>query len=167
MKNQLKTAIYPGSFDPITFGHLDIIKRAAKLFDRFVVAVAHDTKKTTLFHIDERVRLAQLEIQKLHDIKNIEVKPFQGLLVNFVKSEGASVIARGLRGVSDFEYEFQMSYINHKLAPNTTTILFPATANTHYISSSSVKEIARLNGRLDGLVSTEIADELKRRFSEV
>jgi len=154
------TAIYPGTFDPITFGHIDIIKRAAKIFPNLVVAVAEDTLKSPLFLMEDRVEMVHNEIAKLK-VGEIEVMSFKGLLVDFVKSQQGSVIIRGLRAASDFEYEFQMSYMNHKIAPDIATVFIPANENGHFISSRFVKELARLGGDISGFVSKEIAEKLR------
>lgn len=165
MENK-KVAIYPGTFDPITFGHLDIIARSAKIFEQVIVAVAQDTKKSTHFSLEERVEMVNHEILRLN-LSNVKVKAFSGLLVNFVKSEGARIIVRGLRALADFEYEFQMSYMNHKLQPDIETIFLPATENGHFISSSFVNEIARLGGNLKGYVSEEVAAKIKQHYKTI
>lgn len=166
MKNKAikpKRAIYPGSFDPITIGHFDIIKSASKIFDEVVVAVAKDSTKKTLFNINKRVEMIQGAL-KSEGIENVIVKQFSGLLTNFVISENTFIIIRGLRVVSDFEFELQMSYINKKLNPRIETVLLPATENSHYISSTFVKEIARLGGDISKFVSKNVELELKRCF---
>lgn len=157
---RIVTAIYPGTFDPITFGHIDIIRRAAKIFPNLIVAVAEDTLKSPLFPMEQRVEMVQNEIAKLR-IDGVEVISFKGLLVKFVKSQHGSVIVRGLRAASDFEYEFQMSYMNHKIAPDIATVFIPANENGHFISSRFVKELARLGGDISGFVSKEVMEKLK------
>ena len=158
-------AIYPGTFDPITLGHMDLITRAAKIFPKLIVAVAGDSNKNTLFSLQERVKMAQDEIEKAKELgKNIEIIPFKGLLVEFAKSKGAKTIIRGLRAASDFEYEFQMSYVNHKLAPELETMFIPATEKSHFIASRFVREIARLNGNVAGFVSDAVAKELRQKY---
>jgi pantetheine-phosphate adenylyltransferase len=137
----LRTVVYPGTFDPITNGHVDLIHRAACLFDRVVVAVAADTGKTPLFSTDERVELVRGSIA---DHANVEILPFEGLLVNFARTLGVSVIMRGLRAVSDFEYEFQLAGMNRRMAPDIETLFLTPAEQYAYISSSLVREIARL-----------------------
>jgi pantetheine-phosphate adenylyltransferase len=161
-----KTAVYPGTFDPITLGHLDIIKRSALLFDKLIVAVATDALKTTLFSIDDRVNMISYEVEN-HKIKNVIIIPFKGLLVEFVKKEGGHIIIRGLRAIADFEYEFQMSFVNRTLENNIETIFLPATENVHFISSTFVKEVTRLGGDTKKLVSQNIQKLLIEKFKNV
>ena len=156
-----RIAIYPGTFDPITLGHLDIIKRASALFDKLIVAVTTNPSKKPLFLVEERIDMIKGMID---NIKNIEVKSFDGLLVDFANKEKATVIVRGLRAVSDFEYEFQMSFINRTLYPNVETIFLPATENVHFISSSSVKEITKLKGNTENLVPKKVQNKLIEKF---
>lgn len=163
MKDMAKIAIYPGTFDPITFGHLDILKRAAKIFDQVIVSIAANSSKTPLFSLEERLEIAESEVENLPD-KNIKVMAFGGLLIDFVKQQNAEIIVRGLRAVSDFEFEFQMSYMNHKMAPEIETIFLPATENSHFISSSFVRQISLLGGNLDGLVSPYVAQKLRNKI---
>ncbi|MCE2993085.1 MAG: pantetheine-phosphate adenylyltransferase [Alphaproteobacteria bacterium] len=158
------TAIYPGTFDPITKGHLDIIKRASKLFDRLIVAIADDTPKFPIFSLEERLQMTKDELAANIFNANIEVMKFSGLLVDFAKQQGSFVIVRGLRAASDFEYEFQMSYMNHKIAPDIQTIFVPANENGHFISSRFVKELARLGSKVEGFVSPTIAGKLYAHF---
>lgn len=160
--------IYPGTFDPITFGHLDIIKRTVKIFGNLVVAVAEDTAKAPIFSLKERISLVKKDIKAFcsHEQK-VEVKSFKGLLVDFAYQENAAVIIRGMRAVSDFEYEFQLAYMNHKLSPNIETIFLPASENGHFISSRFVKEVARLKGNLSGFVSSDVAKKLKEKLRNV
>lgn len=158
-----KIAIYPGTFDPITFGHLDILQRASKVFDKVIVGIAANTSKNTLFSIEERFEIAKKEVSGLN-ISNVTVRMFEGLLIEFVKNEGAKIIVRGLRAVSDFEFEFQMSYMNHKMSPEIETVFLPATENSHFISSSFVKQIALLQGNLNGLVSDYVSSQLRNKI---
>jgi len=158
-----KTAIYPGTFDPITFGHLDILQRASKVFDNVIVGIAANTSKTPLFTVQERFEIAKKEVSELN-ISNVTVKMFEGLLIDFVRKEGAKIIVRGLRAVSDFEFEFQMSYMNHKMSPEIETVFLPATENSHFISSSFVKQIALLQGNLNGLVSDYVSLQLRNKI---
>ncbi len=162
------TALYPGTFDPITLGHMDIIRRAVNLTDKLIIAVAKDSSKTPLFSLDERVTLVKEEVAALKndDAKRIEVMGFEGLLVKFATQQGASILVRGLRAASDFEYEFQMAAMNTKLSPEIQTVFLPAAESTHYIASRLVKEVVRLGGDVSGMVSPAIAKTLKSRFKD-
>ncbi len=156
-----KTAIYPGTFDPITNGHTDLIQRASKLFDKVIVAVAAHSGKNPAFLLDERIQLAETV---LDGIDGVEVCGFDILLVNFAQQKNAQVILRGLRAVSDFEYEFQLTGMNRKLAPELETMfLMPAEQYT-YISSSLVKEVARLSGDVGGFVHKDVHNALKDKL---
>ncbi|MDO4488631.1 MAG: pantetheine-phosphate adenylyltransferase [Eubacteriales bacterium] len=154
-------AVYPGSFDPITYGHLDIIRRASSLFDKVIIAVLINESKTPLFSIDERVKMLE-EVVK--DIPNTEVMAFKGLTVDFVKSVGAQVMVRGLRAVSDFEYELQMSHTNKTLAPELDTVFFTTNLEYGYVSSSLIKEIAKLGGDISKMVPPYIEEKVKEKF---
>lgn len=158
-----KIAIYPGSFDPITFGHLDIIKRATDLFDVVIVAVAKNNQKDALFSTAERVAMIEEEIKVLNN-PQIRVEEFDGLLVQFARQKNSKIIIRGLRAISDFEYEFQMFGANAKLDPSVQTIFLPASENNHFIASRFVKEIARLNGNVAGFVSPNVAQKLQQKL---
>jgi pantetheine-phosphate adenylyltransferase len=164
----MRVAIYPGTFDPITYGHIDIIKRASLLFDHIIIATAKDSSKNPLFSLDERLELIKTEIKSLDlNLKNISVMKFEGLLVNFAKENNSNIIIRGLRAVSDFEYEFQMYGMNHKLEPNIQTIFLPASENHHFIASKLVKEIAKLKGDISKFVSKNIEKNLlEKLFNE-
>jgi len=155
------TAIYPGTFDPITLGHTDIVSRASSLFDRLIVAVAGSTAKNTVFSADERVALAA---EILCDFPNVEVKRFDGLMVDFARQEKASVVLRGLRAVTDFEYEFQLAGMNRKLMPECDTVFLPTTESYTYISSSLVREIASLGGDISEFVHPRIKQVLDERL---
>ena len=144
-----RTAIYPGTFDPITNGHADLVQRAAACFDRIIIAVAGSTGKATRFSLDRRVGLAR---EALSEIGNTEIEPFDGLLVEFARQRGAHVILRGLRAVSDFEYEFQLASMNRKLAPGIETMFLTPDEGYTFISSSLVREIAALGGDVGGFV---------------
>jgi pantetheine-phosphate adenylyltransferase len=155
-------AIYAGSFDPITRGHEDLIRRSCEFVDKLVVAVARNSSKKPLFTPDERVDLIR---QAAGSDPCVEVRQFQGLLVNFAREVGASLIIRGLRAVSDFEYEFQMALMNRNLSPGLETVFMVPSVETTYISSSIIREIAQYGGALDGLVHPAVADALKAKFA--
>lgn len=157
----MRSVVYPGTFDPITNGHADLIARAAEVFDRVTVAVARDTAKNTTFQLEERVGLAR---RVLRDQERVEVVDFSGLLVNFVRDRGARVIMRGLRAVSDFEYEFQLAGMNRRMAPDIETLFLTPSEQYAYISSSLVKQIARLGGDVSAFVSPEVNAALQERF---
>ncbi len=163
--NKTKIAIYPGTFDPITFGHLDIIKRASEIVDHLVIAVAKDTAKNPLFTLEERVELVKNEVKNLGSDTKISVEQFEGLLVDFAAKKGARLIIRGLRAVSDFEYEFQMFGMNAKLNPDIQTIFLPASENNHFIASKFVKEVARLGGDITKFVSANVVTKLLHKLS--
>lgn len=155
------TAIYPGTFDPITKGHTDLVQRAARLFDHVVVAVAAHTAKTPAFSLDERVAMAQTA---LTGVERVEVCGFDSLLVDFVRQRGAQVILRGLRAVSDFEYEFQLAGMNRKLAPGVETLFLMPAEQYSYISSSLVREVARLGGDVGEFVHEHVREALRERM---
>ena len=154
-------AIYPGTFDPITNGHADLIERGARMFERLIVSVAANPNKQPLFSLEERVALVHEVVSHL---PHVEVRGFDILLVNYAKSVGANVIMRGLRAVSDFEYEFQMSCMNSRLNPKIETVFLTASESTHFISSRFVKQICRLGGDISSFVSPSVAKHLKRHF---
>lgn len=166
LSKALHIGVYPGTFDPITFGHLDIIQRATRLVDRLVVAVATNEGKTPLFPIETRIAMIEHELKSLPLPKEVDivVKPFDCLLVNFAKEEGAQLLIRGLRAISDFEYEFQMAGTNRKLSPELETVFLVASENHQLIASRLVKEIARLKGDTTPFVSQHVAEKLKARF---
>lgn len=157
----MRRAIYPGSFDPITNGHLDVLQRAAGLFDELIVAVAQDNAKQSLFTLAERVELL---IGATEHIPNIKVMPFQGLLVEFAKQQSAVALVRGLRAVSDFEFEFQLALMNRKLEPNLETMFLMPREELTYISSRLVKEIARLGGNVNQFVPPHVVAALKAKL---
>lgn len=163
-RTALRTAIYPGTFDPITVGHMDIIRRALNVVDRLVVGVALDTGKEPIFPLEMRGRLVEEEVRALGDeaARRIEVRIFSGLLVNFASDVGANIIIRGMRAVSDYEYEFQMASINSRLKPDIETVFLTASESTHFISSRFVKQIARLGGDVSSFVSPRVERELKK-----
>ncbi|MDH3947351.1 MAG: pantetheine-phosphate adenylyltransferase [Gammaproteobacteria bacterium] len=155
------TAIYPGTFDPITNGHVDLVQRACRLFDHVIVAIAAGSAKAPVFTLDERVALAQ---EVLTDCDNIEVCGFDTLLVDFMQEKGAQVIIRGLRAVSDFEYEFQLASMNRKLAPEVETVFLTPAEQFSFISSSLVREIANLGGDVSPFVHASVVAALNNRI---
>ena len=163
-----RIGVYPGTFDPTTNGHLDIIQRAARLLDKLVVAVAVNAGKGPLFEIGERIEMVRAEIAALNNsTATVEVRAFDNLLVEFAAAEGASVIIRGLRAVSDFDYEFQMSSMNAKLSPDIETVCLMASDSHQFIASRLVKEIAMLGGDVSQFVSPRIAARLRERCAEL
>lgn len=157
-----RTAIYAGTFDPVTRGHEDLIRRSLSFVDRLLVAVAVNVAKQPLFPVDERVSFLR---SSLGDDSRVEVHQFQGLLVDFAKQTGATLFIRGLRAVSDFEYEYQMALMNRHLAPSLETVFMVPSLETTYISASLVREVARFGGKLDGLVHPTVAEALRKRFA--
>lgn len=157
----MKIVVYPGTFDPITNGHLDIIYRAASLFDKVIIGILTNLTKKPLFTTEERLEMIS---QCVKDIKNIEVKSFNGLLVDFAKEMNAEAIIRGLRQVSDFEYEFQMALMNRKLCENITTVFLMPNEKYTYLNSTLIKELARYNADISEFVPNNILEELKRKF---
>lgn len=155
-------AIYPGSFDPVTFGHIDIIKRSAKIADELIVGVLNNKAKTPLFSVEERVKMLK-EVTK--DLENVEIVSFQGLLIDFAEECNANVIIRGLRAVTDFEYELQMSQTNHKLNAEIETLFLTTSLEYSYLSSSTVKEIAGFGGDISQFVPKEIACHVRVKFN--
>ena len=157
-------AVYPGSFDPATMGHVDIINRASKIADKLIVAVLANPDKNALFTVEERV--AQLEEITAH-MPKVEVRHFSGLLVNFAKDMKSNVIIRGLRAMTDFEYEFQMSLTNRELNSDLETLLIPTSAKFLFLSSSSVKQVAMFGGNYDKMVPTAVKRDLERKLRQV
>ncbi|HLJ79930.1 MAG TPA: pantetheine-phosphate adenylyltransferase [Ktedonobacterales bacterium] len=159
-----RVAIYPGSFDPMHKGHLDIAKRASRLVDELVVAVTHTTSKSLMFTADERVALWR-EALAGEGLANVRVEAFEGLTVEFARGAGAQAIVKGLRAVTDFEFEFQQALMNRQLAPEIETIMIVTALPHLFISSSLLKEVARLNGDLDGIVTPGVARALQEKLS--
>lgn len=160
----MTTAIYPGSFDPLTFGHVDVIERSSRLFDNLIVAILTNAQKTALFTVDERIEIMR-EILKPR-FPNVDVDVFDGLLVDYAKQKKAQVIVRGIRAVTDYEYEFQMALMNRRLAPEIETVFMMPAENYSYLSSRLVKEIAELGGSVNGLVPDTVEKRLRRRFKK-
>lgn len=158
-----QTAIYPGTFDPITNGHLDIIKRAARIFDKVIVAVAKNTGKTTLFSMDERQQLIKSSVEH---IEGVSVEIFDGLIVDFCHKKGASALIRGLRALSDFEYEFQMALLNRKIGKDVESVFLMPKEKYTYLSSSMIKEIAALGGDVSCFVPEHVKNELINKFKK-
>ena len=159
----MRRAIYPGSFDPVTDGHLDVIRRASTLFDEVVVAVAFNDSKKPLFSADERVDLLRRTVAR---ISNVVVASFDGLLMQFAREMQACTVVRGLRAISDFEFEFQMALMNRKLAPDIETVFLTPKEEYTYLSSRIIKEIARLGGNVEKFVPSEVARALDQKFQK-
>ena len=157
----MKIAICPGSFDPATNGHIDIIKRSGALFDKVIVAVLNNSNKTPLFSVEERVELLK---KTCGSIENVEIDSFSGLLTEYAKSKNANAIVKGLRAISDFEYELQMALMNKKLNPDIETVFMMTSSRYSYLSSSIVKEVASHGGCIKGLVPEIIEEEINKRF---
>jgi pantetheine-phosphate adenylyltransferase len=161
--NKKNIAIYPGTFDPVTYGHIDIIERAANLFDVVIVGVAYNINKTPMFTKEERKDLIKAVTKKY---KNVRVEMFNGLLVDFAKSRKANVIIRGLRAISDFEYEFQMSLTNRKLAPGITTMFLMPNEKYTYLNSSLVRELSKLKGDISNFVPPVVEKKLNLKLKQ-
>lgn len=157
----MKTAIYPGSFDPVTYGHLDIIERSSKMVDKLIVGVLNNKAKTPLFSAEERVNMLK-EVTSYLD--NVEIQAFGGLLVDFAKSSNANIIVRGLRAITDFEYELQMSQTNRIIAPEVDTIFLTTSLRFAYLSSTTVKEVAMFGGDISAFLHPSVAEKVKDKF---
>jgi pantetheine-phosphate adenylyltransferase len=158
-----KLAIYPGTFDPITLGHVDLIQRAVHLFDRLILAISVNPRKTPLFTLEERLAMARTLAA---DLPQVEVESFDGLLVDFVRRKQARVVLRGLRAFSDFEYEFQMTLSNRKMAPDVETLFLMPNENYSYVSSTMIKEVAALGGDVSRFVPGFVLDALRRKMAQ-
>mgnify|MGYP001412452923 CR=1 FL=1 len=159
----MNIAIYPGSFDPVTNGHLDVIKRSSKIFDKVIVAVARNPNKTPMFSIEERVKLIERVVESM---PNVEVDHFEGLLVDYANEKNCSVIIKGLRAISDFEYEFQMALMNRKLDPSIETLFMMTSYKYSFLSSSMMKEIGKLGGCIRELVPEEILPDVQAKLRD-
>lgn len=164
-----RISIYPGTFDPLTFGHIDIIERAARLGNQLIVAVAENSSKQPLFTVEERTKIVVNEVQRINSINKaaypVLVKNFSGLLTDFADSQGAHIVIRGLRAVADFEYEFQMASINKRLHGQLETVFLMAAEQQHFVASRFVKEVARFGGDVSSFVPAEVATLLDAKMS--
>jgi len=156
-----RTAVYPGTFDPVTNGHLDLVERASRQFDRLIIAILRHDEKSPVFSLEERMQLLR---EAAAPFANVEVDAFHGLLVDYAQKVGAGTIVRGLRALSDFEYELQMAMMNRRLAPDVETVFLMPSEAYAYLSSRLVREVARLGGDLTGLVPAEVVAALRRRL---
>jgi len=161
IEHQPKIAIYPGSFDPITFGHLDVLKRAAAMFDKVIVALAVNPQKQTLFSSQER---REMIVEAIQDLSNVEVGDSSGLMVDFAREHNATILIRGLRAISDFEYEFQMALMNRQLSPDVVTVFLMPHAAYTYLNSSIVREVASFGGDIAKLVPPSVLQRLQDKF---
>lgn len=158
-----KIAVYPGSFDPLTNGHLDIIERSVHIFDKVILAIAADNYKDSLFTIEERIDMIDAALK---NYDTVEVEAFDGLLVRYAREKEAVAVIRGLRAVSDFEYEFQMSLMNRKLEPEVETVFLMTSAENAFISSTMIRQVASLHGEIHGLVPQVVEEALLRKYRE-
>jgi pantetheine-phosphate adenylyltransferase len=159
----MKVAVYPGTFDPVTNGHIDIISRSSKLFDKVIIGVLHNSAKTPLFSVEERVNILK---KATENIENVEVRSFEGLSVDFAKECRANVIVRGLRLITDFEYELQMAQTNRKLAPDVDTTFLFTSLQYSYLSSTTVKEVAEFGGDISEFVPDFVADAIHAKLKK-
>ncbi len=157
------TVIYPGTFDPVTNGHVDLAERAARLFNRVVVAIAYSEKKTPLFNLEERIELCE---QSLGHLNNIEVVGFSNLLIDFARSQGSHCVLRGLRAVADFEYEFQLANMNRAMYPEFESVFLTPSEHLSYISSTLVREIAAMGGNISPFVPASVSEALEEKFAK-
>ncbi len=162
-----RTGVYPGTFDPVTKGHLHLIRRASRLVDHLVIGIADNPRKGPLFDIDERLEMVRADIANMHEKGcEIEVQPFSDLLVHFARKMNASCIFRGLRAVSDFEYEFQLTGMNARLDPELETVFLMAADKWQFVSASFVKEICSLGGDVDEFVTPQVAEKLRKKYKK-
>ena len=157
----MRTGIYPGSFDPVTLGHFDIIERSSKIFDRLIVGVLQNSSKSPLFSTEERVNMLRKVTEGLD---NVEIMSFNGLLVDFVRANEASVVVRGLRAITDFEYELQMAQMNRVIAPEVDTMFLTTNLKYSYLSSGTVKEVARYGGDISSFLHPLVAEEVRKKY---
>ncbi|AID44568.1 phosphopantetheine adenylyltransferase [Candidatus Arthromitus sp. SFB-mouse-Japan] len=162
----MNRAIIPGSFDPITLGHIDIIERSLKIFDEITVCVLVNPDKNTLFSIEDRKRLISKSVCNLNDSDKIKIDSYEGLLIDYMNRKDINIIIKGLRAFSDFEYEIQMAFLNNKMAPNIETFFLMTTENLSYISSSSIKQIVKFGGNISGLVPSVIEQDIIHKILE-
>ena len=158
----MKTAVYPGSFDPVTLGHLDIIERSARMSDQLIIGVLNNNSKTPLFSVQERVNMLK---EVTSSLPNVEVQSFEGLLIDFVRKNDARVIVRGLRAITDFEYELQMAQTNRVIAPEVDTIFLTTNLRYSYLSSSIVKEIAEFDGEISAFLHPAVAEKVREKLT--
>ena len=158
----MKTAIYPGSFDPVTLGHYDIIERSSKIFDKLIVGVLNNSAKSPLFSVEERVNMLK---DVTSHFPNVEVQSFAGLLIDFVRSNDANVIVRGLRAITDFEYELQLAQMNRVIAPEIDTLFLTTNLKYAYLSSSMAKEVAMYGGDISSFLSPELAEKVREKYA--
>lgn len=158
------TAIYPGTFDPITLGHLDVLDRASRMFEKVIIAASEGSSKTTLFTLNERLRMLRTVTSKY---RNVSADSFRGLLVDYARKKNARIIIRGLRAISDFEYEFQMALTNRKISPELETVFLMPNEKYSYISSTFVREISRYGGEVSAFVPVSVKKMLKRKFKNL
>ena len=158
----MKTAIYPGSYDPVTLGHYDIIERSSKIFDKLIVGVLNNSAKSPLFSVEERVNMLK---DVTSHFPNVEVQSFAGLLIDFVRSNDANVIVRGLRAITDFEYELQLAQMNRVIAPEIDTLFLTTNLKYAYLSSSMAKEVAMYGGDISSFLSPEIAEKVREKYA--
>ncbi len=156
-----RIAVYPGSFDPLTNGHVDIIERGARIFDKLIVAIAQNSRKTSLFDVDERMDMIE---QSVSHFSNVTVDAFEGLTVKYAISKNACAVLRGLRAVADFEYELQMANMNRKISSNIETMFMMTSDKCFFVSSQNVKEVARLGGDVEELVPSQVLEKIKKKF---
>lgn len=160
----MKTVIYPGSFDPVTLGHCDIISRSSQIFDRLIVGVLNNNEKSPLFSVRERVNMLK---KVTADLPNVEIQSFDGLLIDFARSNGANVVVRGLRAITDFEFELQIAQVNRVIAPEIDTMFLTSNLKYAYLSSSTVKEVARLGGDISAFLHPDIAELVRRKYESI